>query len=279
MVARRRMRSLPSGLLASFRRDHQVFWNIVRPIHDPFWDQHRPGDRWNCKCSLEATDEAPTAIPKGYELRGNGPQPGLNENPAKSGQLFAQSHPYFPQTCAQCPFYQGGIATGFKNQERDCNGCRFIPIPNEENNVITEATPELSVATDREAFNAARRGIKAEMLMREKVEIYSKRLYSHTLIYGNNQKRCILGHCFDQGELNAAQKLQDLIPTLRDGKYLPIDMSRRNYREKMERFGVRNFVAYNLDIDGITYVLKCEAKYHHGRIAEYPYSIKKERSQ
>ena len=106
--------------------DHQVFWNTILPIHHPFWDQHRPGDRWNCHCSLEATDEQPTAPPKGYELRGNGPQPGLNENPAKTGRLFAQSHPYFPQTCAQCAFYQGGIANGFKNQERDCIQCRQL---------------------------------------------------------------------------------------------------------------------------------------------------------
>ena len=111
--------------------DHQVFWNTILPIHHPFWDQHRPGDRWNCHCSLEATDEHPTAPPKGYELRGNGPQPSLNENPGKTGRLFAQSHPYFPQSCAQCAFYQGGIASGFKNQEKDCQNCRFIPIPNE----------------------------------------------------------------------------------------------------------------------------------------------------
>jgi hypothetical protein len=106
--------------------DHQVFWNIIRPIHDPFWDQHRPGDRWNCKCSLEATDEKPTAIPKGYELRGNGPQAGLNENPGKTGELFAQSHPYFPQTCAQCAFYQGGQETQFRNAQGRCNGCTFL---------------------------------------------------------------------------------------------------------------------------------------------------------
>ena len=113
--------------------DHQVFWNTILPIHHPFWDQHRPGDRWNCHCSLEATDEQPTAPPKGFELRGNGPQPGLNENPAKTGRLFAQSHPYFPQSCAQCAFYQGGIANGFKNQEKDCEHCKWInksiPLP------------------------------------------------------------------------------------------------------------------------------------------------------
>ena len=40
--------------------DHRVFWGIIRSIDDPFWSAHRPGDRWNCKCSLEATDEAET---------------------------------------------------------------------------------------------------------------------------------------------------------------------------------------------------------------------------
>ena len=118
--------------------------NTILPIHHPFWDQHRPGERWlrsdvtegnNCHCSLEATDEHPTAPPRGYaspgrdqreQLRGNGPQAGLNENPGKTGRLFAQSHPYFPQTCAQCAFYLGGIAGGFKNQEKDCQNCPFI---------------------------------------------------------------------------------------------------------------------------------------------------------
>ena len=106
--------------------DHQVFWNTILPIHHPFWDQHRPGDRWNCHCSLEATDEHPTAPPRGFELRGNGPQPGLNENPAKTGRLFAQSHPYFPQSCAQCAFYEPGQGTQFKNAQGRCENCPFL---------------------------------------------------------------------------------------------------------------------------------------------------------
>ena len=37
--------------------DHQIFWGTIRPIDDPFWNEHRPGDRWNCKCTLSSTDE------------------------------------------------------------------------------------------------------------------------------------------------------------------------------------------------------------------------------
>ena len=73
--------------------DHRVFWNTVRLIDDPFWSKHRPGDRWNCKCELEATDEEPTANPpEGSEA--DRPSPGLDNNPAKDARLFSDSHPY-----------------------------------------------------------------------------------------------------------------------------------------------------------------------------------------
>ncbi len=45
--------------------DHKVFWGTILPINHPFWNAHRPGDRWNCKCSLSATDEPPTGAPRG----------------------------------------------------------------------------------------------------------------------------------------------------------------------------------------------------------------------
>ena len=38
---------------------HAAYWRmkLTLPVDDPFWVYHHPGDRWNCKCSLEATDE------------------------------------------------------------------------------------------------------------------------------------------------------------------------------------------------------------------------------
>ena len=47
-------------------------------------------------------------------------------NPATTGRLFAQSHPYFPQTCAQCAFYKPGQGTQFKNAKIDCRECLFL---------------------------------------------------------------------------------------------------------------------------------------------------------
>lgn len=73
--------------------DHQVFWGTILPIDDPFWSQHRPGDRWNCKCGLEATDKPATDIPDGIRQNDNS-QPGLDNNPGTDAKLFSDSHPY-----------------------------------------------------------------------------------------------------------------------------------------------------------------------------------------
>lgn len=72
--------------------DHRIFWNTVRPIDDPFWDEHRPGDRWNCKCGLTSTDDPVTPIVHFGEKDKS--QDGLENNPAKDGKLFSDKHPY-----------------------------------------------------------------------------------------------------------------------------------------------------------------------------------------
>lgn len=75
--------------------DHKDFWGTILPINHPFWKAHRPGDRWNCKCSLSATDEPPTGAPPPVSSDPkNQPAPGLDNNPGVDGKLFSDTHPY-----------------------------------------------------------------------------------------------------------------------------------------------------------------------------------------
>lgn len=76
--------------------DHMPFWGTILPIDDPFWDQHRPGDRWNCKCSLTSTDEPTTPVPSVAvsQQPKNTPQKGLENNPGKDAAVFSDKHPY-----------------------------------------------------------------------------------------------------------------------------------------------------------------------------------------
>lgn len=71
--------------------DHRIFWGTIRPIDDPFWSEHRPGDRWNCKCGLSSTDEPPTPVPDSHKDKA---QKGLENNPGKDARLFSRTHPY-----------------------------------------------------------------------------------------------------------------------------------------------------------------------------------------
>ena len=104
--------------------DHMPFWNTVLPIDHPFWNEHKPGDRWGCQCSLEATDDPVTDVPAGTV--GDEPAPGLDGNPAKTGHLFSESHPYYPSSCSKCPFYTGEPSSTPTNRAKDCGNCPYI---------------------------------------------------------------------------------------------------------------------------------------------------------
>lgn len=76
-------------------RDHKPFWGMIRPIDDPVWNRHHPGDRWGCKCGLRSTDAPVTPIPKEAEMPEYQPAPGLDNNPGRDAMLYSFSHPYF----------------------------------------------------------------------------------------------------------------------------------------------------------------------------------------
>lgn len=109
--------------------DHRVFWNTVRPIDDAFWDEHRPGDRWNCKCTLTSTDDPATTVPDATG-GGNDPQRGLENNPGKDAAVFSDNHPYFPSDCRHCDFYKPGLKARlrhvFRAKEKNCFNCPYI---------------------------------------------------------------------------------------------------------------------------------------------------------
>lgn len=109
---------------------HRQYWQmgLTLPIDDPFWNDHHPGDRWNCKCSLEATDEP---VNRPDDMEPTKPQRGLENNPGKDGHTFNDSHPYFPKDCNHCPVRGASGFTNklkglFENAKKDCYNCPYI---------------------------------------------------------------------------------------------------------------------------------------------------------
>ena len=111
---------------------HEAYWKakLTLPVDDPFWTKHHPGDRWNCKCSLEQTDDP---VNRPDDLDGvDPPQRGLENNPGKDGQTFSDNHPYYPDSCSVCPFNKGSfknhLHSFFRNHKKgkNCNNCPRI---------------------------------------------------------------------------------------------------------------------------------------------------------
>ena len=112
---------------------HRGYWEkkLTLPVEHPFWNKHHPGDRWNCKCSLESTDDPASPDDVLDDLPTEPAQRGLENNPGKDGKIFNDTHPYFPKNCNQCSFYKNRgfknkVKTWFSNQEKDCFNCPFF---------------------------------------------------------------------------------------------------------------------------------------------------------
>lgn len=118
---------------------HRGYWEkeLTLPVEHSFWNKHHPGDRWNCKCSLESTDDPASPDDVLDDLPIEPAQRGLENNPGKDGKMFNDTHPYFPKNCNQCSFYKNRgfknkVKTWFNNHEKDCYNCSFFNNKEEE---------------------------------------------------------------------------------------------------------------------------------------------------
>lgn len=257
--------------------DHMVFWGTVLPVDDPFWDEHKPGDRWNCKCELRQTDRGATPVPVSDGK--SDAAPGLESNPAKAKEVFSDSHPYYPDSCSACPFAGGKLMALAHDlvSGKDCHHCRRVNkcIERSERRIAKKERLEaLNPETNHKEFKAAQRDMVAELRRHGELERDSRKLYTGHLFFGRREFKRIKEHCFTGMELETARHLHTLIPKLSNGRYIPIDMSRKNYRLKIQE-GVLNYVAYDVEYKGDLYVLKCQVRRHGHNVCEYPYSIKR----
>lgn len=112
---------------------HRSYWEkkLTLPVDHPFWEKHHPQDRWNCKCRLEATDEPASSDDLVEDMPASQLQRGLDNNPGKDGHLINDTHPYFPESCARCPYYKprgvkNRLKAAFSNHKKDCFNCPYI---------------------------------------------------------------------------------------------------------------------------------------------------------
>lgn len=177
---------------------HRQYWEkgLCLPVDDPFWNEHHPGDRWNCKCSLEPTDDS-VVLPD--DMEPTTPQRGLENNPGKDGHLFNDTHPYFPNSCYSCPFNKGlkNKATSiFSNEKKHCQHCGKIDakMPSMQAD-IEKLTPEqkheIYSRPIEQQFENVAQNVQRHILKGTDEEDY-ERILKAAILYGKANKVLIM---------------------------------------------------------------------------------------
>lgn len=240
---------------------HRVYWQnkLTLPVDHPFWNRHHPGDRWNCKCILEQTDEP--ANPEVLEdIEDTPPQRGLENNPGKDGHTFNDTHPYFPKNCSSCPVYhksgiKNRLLTLFENRKKDCYNCPFI------DGCIDRI--QAKQAIDNAAF-ARKQEVKDSDLMPKLDKQSCDAVKSGTLNRTNKVRNTLLKHCHHDYDVDAAIHIWNnpnemkfiRVSPLGEGKDMSLPKNQANIRKKIEDLHFVEFRQYEFSYNGRTFEVK-----------------------
>jgi hypothetical protein len=236
--------------------DHRIYWGTVRPINDHFWTEHKPGDRWNCKCWLEQTDKTPTQNHAPAD-ENDIPASGLENNPADDGALFSKSHPYYTQTYPEA-----------KEAVEKCLTEKQI--------ANSEGKKTAGYISFKKAKDNALTKIKAQKWKTEIVQANN----IQTGLYLNSKKgiKNLLNHSLNNDEIKAAMALPKNINSLKFVRVSPLgegkDMNNTVDVASVERKrkkGIKYYNIYEYIYKGKTHYIKTQVK---GK-KEMPYTFTK----
>lgn len=95
------------------REEHTPFYNRIWAKDDPFWSRHQPGNCYGCKCDwVETLEETTEGNPKGKPSA----SPGLEGNPAMTGEIFGEKHNYFKKASVE---QVASVKTFYRKYVRD----------------------------------------------------------------------------------------------------------------------------------------------------------------
>lgn len=230
------------------RELHKPFYNRIWPAISVFWQEHRPGDLWGCQCDWMATDEEPTDNSGIWEP--TPPAPGLGGDPAQTGQLFSQDHPYFPDSCSGCPFNDQPLKR-FSNKVKDCYHCRSLVKALKLDQFTFDASKRLEQV--RAARKEAAEDLKQKTLP-EPVILTGGQYFTGRIVCSKGAIKDTLHHCIGIDDLNIALNIDKYMWMFRyKGTETPVHLT-----DKKIARGVQKYSVYEFSTKGKNYIVKCE---------------------
>jgi hypothetical protein len=239
---------------------HSEYWRrkLTLSVDDPFWEEHHPGDRWNCKCSLEATDDPVVRLDD--DTKPAKPQRGLENNPGKDGHTFSDNHPYFPDKCKQCAFHKAATIKNklqrlFENRTKDCYNCPYI------DGCISRMEEKKTI---KEKAFARKQEVKENELMPKMDKQPCTAVVTGSLNRTNKVRDALLKHCHHDYDVDAAvyiwnnpaeMKFVRTSP-LGEGKDMTLQRNIDNIKKKKEKLHFVEFKQYDFDYKGRTFEVK-----------------------
>lgn len=246
------------------RESHMPFYDHVWPVDDPFWEEHKPGDEWGCQCGWEATDD-PVTDNSGLGGERIKPSPGLDGNPARTGQLFSDDHPYFPSDCSKCAF-KGVQLTFFTNRTKDCYHCKnVLKAVQKAEKTLVEKRTELAEKKSDATSRISRLSLPAP------VAHSGPELKYGTVMCSKSDIRQLVYHAADTESVDVSMKMDRYLDRLR---FVRAEEP-KHFTDKKQSRGLVEYTVYELEVGKQTFVVKCEARTNRetSTIYEHPYSI------
>lgn len=265
------------------RAEHAALHGVTLEKTDGFWDYYLPPNGWGCRCTVvevlrEQYVKTPhdEAMELGEEATKNDRRNMFRWNSGKKGRTFPDYNPYTISRCRDCDMNSGKGKLAYVPENEVCAACKVVRkcAANER------VSDVLNARDDREEFLELKREARLEVGRHGVFADYGRNYYTHRMVMDKESRRAVAHHLFDKDEVDAFRRLRSLLPTIGNGKYLPINMSRPNYKDKVKKWGVLHFVQYDIEIDGVEYVFKTKVVRDNGNhkfVTEYPYSLKKKK--
>ncbi len=256
--------------------DHQVFWGTVLPVDDPFWSEHKPGDRWNCKCELRQTDRDSTPVPSSDGK--SDPMPGLESNPATDREPFSDRHPYYPSGCSSCPFAGNRLAAlvhDLAGRGKHCNDCGRV------NRSIATAEKKAEAqhisAKKAEIMTIVRAHKMAEKRPNKTIAV--KTMQTGKMLDSKKWFKSLYNHEYTADEVKAMISFFTKPSKVKFIRVSPLgetyDLTQPKFIKKMEKKrgrGVTHYNVYEFTASNGVYILKTEVR---NKGFEIPYFIQK----
>ena len=246
------------------RELHIPFYDRIWAIDDPFWAENFPGSLWNCKCGLSATDEPLTDNSDIITLDVK-PHKGLDGNPAVTGQIFSDDHPYHPADCRHCPF--GKVKPlQITNSTKDCHNCGKIQ-------TVIQDAEEKAKQRRKDLMKVHYLKVRDKILDEFgadsiiKMPILSEHCTGQIKVTPSSLKNTLKGYdhtrsidskyCLLKAMQNPGKLRHDGYQPLGYGKDLTDPQQQNNVNEKAKR-GVTGYNYYLFDYKGKTWVIGFE---------------------